>query len=148
MTGQEKALLEAIARIIDEAQKEIRDDTVDPKLLKDLGMSLAQFKAFIEEYSSRFGAIKQMADRTQPPDGSMIGAIVLPGEDKTQAGKGADGSVGNSTGSQKLSTDEIRKLSQARAAKVSPEYRKEVEAFFRAISESSGNEPASMPAGK
>ena len=40
----------------------------------------------------------------------------------------------------KLLPDEIKKLNEAKLNKVSPEYRKEVEAFFRALSEN-GNTP-------
>jgi len=45
-------------------------------------------------------------------------------------------------GSEKLSTDDVRKLYEQRAKTVSPEYRKQVEAYFRAISEAAPSKDA------
>ena len=72
---------------------------------------------------------------TRCPRSIRACSFAIPGSGRTQAGRGLDGKVENVRGSEKLSIDEIRKLYEQRAKKVSPEYRKQVEAYFRAISE-------------
>ena len=53
-----------------------------------------------------------------------------------------DGKLDGSHGSEKLSTDEVRKLYEQRTKSVSAEYRKQVEAYFRAISEAAPSKDA------
>lgn len=148
-TGQgvspaEQARLEAIGRALDEAIKQMRDGKVDPKLLKDLGMTEEQFKAFVEEYTQKFGQVKEMIDQAHKPSGAVRTETVLPGDDKLSTGSTIDAGLGVS-GTEKLSPDEIKKLNEAKINKVSPEYRKEVEAFFRTLSENANSTPPPAP---
>lgn len=132
-----------------EAIKQVRQGDVAPQLLKDLGMTEGEFAAFVEKYAELFGKSRDMPDRTERPTGTVEGGFQLPGSSRLQAGQGADKDLGNVAGTEKLSPDELRKLYESRAAKVSPEYRKQVEAYFRAISEAAAkNEPppATQPA--
>ena len=135
MSGSQQANLQSIGKLISEAQKDLRDGKVDPELLKSLGMTRDQFAAFVEKYAQRIGKVEKMKDRTARPDGTIQGAFVIPGSDRQQQGRGLDGKLEDIRGSEKLSKDEIRKLYEQRASKVSREYRKQVEAYFRAISE-------------
>ena len=121
----------------------MRDGKVDEKLLKDLGMTEAQFKAFVEDYRQKFGQVKEMADQVAKPSGVMKTDVTAPGDEKLSTGTTIDGTVGV-TGTDKLLPDEIKKLNEAKLNKVSPEYRKEVEAFFRTLSET-GSTPAPAP---
>lgn len=145
LTPAEKARLRSLGRIINEAQKRVRADKVDPDLLKALGMTEAEFGAFVEKYARRFGKTKKMPSETERPGETIGGAFQLTGKSGRQSGKGLDKQIG-SRGTDKLSPDELRKLFESRAAKVSPEFRKEVEAYFRAISEQSPQEPTTAPA--
>ncbi len=135
LSGSQQANLQSIGKLISEAQKDLRDGKVDPELLKSLGMTREQFAAFVEKYAQRIGKIGKMKDKTAKPDGTVQGAFALPGSDRQQQGRGLDGTLEDVRGGEKLSTDEIRKLYEQRAGKVSRKYRKQVEAYFRAISE-------------
>jgi hypothetical protein len=140
--GDQQASLEAIGKVIAEAEKELRDGKVDPELLKALGMTQTQFAAFVEKYTQRIGEVKKMSGETAKPTGTVIGSAVIPGNTRQQAGRGVDGGMDGVRGSEKLSTDEVRKLYEQRAKTVSAEYRKQVEAYFRAISEASPTKDA------
>jgi len=147
MTPKQAARLEAVGRVIDEARKRIRGGKVDPELLKELGMTAGQFAAFVERYQSRFSRIAKMPAGTVRPGRSVSGAFKLTGSSTLQKGRGGDEGLGDVAGAEKLPTDRIRKLRQPRLTKVSSEYRKEVEAYFRAISEGPGEaEAATRPA--
>lgn len=145
LTSAEKARLRSLGRIINEAQKRVRAEKVDPDLLKALGMTQAEFGAFVEKYARRFGKTKKMPSETARPTATVSGAFQLTGKSGRQSGKGVDKKIGSS-GTEKLSPDELRKLYESRAAKVSPRFRKEVEAYFRAISEQSPRGATTAPA--
>ena len=137
-SGKQQDNLKALGRLIDEARRDLRDGTVDPALLKSLGMTKQQFSAFVERYNQRIGKIAKMQDTTAGPDGAIRGNLVIPGSAGTQAGRGVDERMEPVRGGEKLRPDEQRKLYEQRARKVSQEYRKDVEAYFRAISEGQG----------
>lgn len=146
-TPEQKALLSVLGRVIDEGRKQIRGGKVDEELLKQLGMSAPQFTAFVERYEEMFGKVASMPRSTARPSGTVRGAFLLTGAETLQKGRGVDSRLRGIKGAEKLTTDEIRKLYESRAAKVSPEYRKEVEAYFRAISEEAPTQrPATRPA--
>lgn len=146
LNAQQRAHLESLGRALDEAHKQARDNKVDPALLKDLGMTPGQFAAFVEEYRRRFGQIKKMLDQTDRPDAARQGDFALTGARTVQDGRAVDRKVGM-RGTENLTPDQLRKLYESRASKVSREYRKAVDAYFRAISEAAPrNTPASAPA--
>jgi len=145
LTPEQKARLQSVGRAMDEAQQDLRDGTVDPKLLKDLGMTNEEFRQFVKDYTDRFGQIGPRGDTTVRPDQLVTGAVALPGSDELQRGHGAGGNVSDVEGGEKLTPDEVRKLAQSKAAEASPEYRKHVEAYLRAISEEA---PAASQPGK
>ena len=58
------------------------------------------------------------------------------GNGNVQTGKGSDTAGG--AGHETLTPDQMKKLYESKAATVSPEYRKEVEDYFKNISESAG----------
>ena len=133
--GGPAANLQSIGRLINEASQDLRDGKTDPQLLKSLGMSQQQFAAFVEKYSQRIGRIEKMKETTAGPDGAIRGDFAIPGSDRLRQGAGLDSKLDNVRGGEKLTPDQIRKLHEQRAAKVAPEYRKHVEAYFRAVSE-------------
>ena len=133
--GRQQGNLESLGRLISEARKDLRDGKVDPELLKSLGMTREQFAAFVEKYTQRIGKVEPMKDSTPRPGGIVRGDFVIPGSDRKQTGTGLDPKLENVRGGEKLTPDEVRTLYEQRAAKVSSEYRKQVEAYFRAISE-------------
>ncbi|HUT01283.1 MAG TPA: hypothetical protein VM031_02420 [Phycisphaerae bacterium] len=138
LSAAQKANLRSIGRLISEAQKDARGGKIDPALLRSLGMTRDDFIAFVKKYSQRIGEIEKMSEKTVGPDGTIQGSFILPGSDRRQTGRGLSGKLENVQGSERLSKDEVRKLYEQRASKVSPEYRKQVEAYFRAISEAAG----------
>jgi hypothetical protein len=149
LSAAQKANLQSIGRVVREAQKDLRDGEVDPELLKSIGMTRAQFAAFVERYAQRIGKVEKMKERTSRPAGALPNAFAITGSGRLQRGRGADGKLDDVRGSEKLSPDEIRKLFEQRARKVSPEFRKQVEAYFRAISEGAFRAPpTTRPAGK
>jgi hypothetical protein len=116
----------------------MRDGKIDPQLLKDLGMTQEEFKGFIEEYTQKYGQVKDMLSQTQRPNETVQTGAQVPGDDKLSTGNTVEGQMGVS-GTDKLAPDDIRKLNEAKATKVSPEYRREVDAFFKALSENAGS---------
>ena len=147
MTPEQKVKLSAIGRAIDEGRKQIRGGQVDEELLRKLGMTPPQFNAFVERYEEMFGKVGPMPRSTLGPSGTVRGAFLLTGSEKLQGGRGLDRRLGGIQGGEKLTKDQTQKLYESRAAKVSPEYRKEVEAYFRAISEEAlGETPTTRPA--
>ncbi len=113
-------------------------------MLKKLGMSEPEFRAFVDKYSRKFGKVREMLDETDPARRARE-AAVRGGTMEVQQGKAAAGDVA-STGGEDLSPDEIRELYESRKGKLSPEYRKQVEAYFRAIAEGLGEETTSESA--
>ena len=121
--------LESIGRSLDEAKRQIRDGQVDPELLKDLDMTPEEFRQFVEEYANRVDRLRRQLDRR--PGVDRIGAIEI-GSDERQAGRGASG-AGDIAGTEELTADELRDLYESRMQNVSPEYRKQVEEYYRNI---------------
>lgn len=116
----------------------MRAGEVDKDMLKKLGMSEPEFRAFVDKYSRKFGKVREMLDKTDPAR-RVRESVVRGGTMEVQEGKAASGDVA-STGGEDLSPDQIRKLYESRKGKLSPEYRKQVEAYFRAIAEGLGEE--------
>jgi hypothetical protein len=153
ISAQEQAAIASVGKVIDEAQKQLRDGDVDPKLLKDLGMTSQQFKGFVEQYTQQLDRIRRNGD--DAPAGTQQARAEGPGGKAVQAGQGLDQQVLDVKGGEKLTPDQVKKLYESRSASVSPEYRKQVEDYFRAISEggagatpppASPRTPASGPA--
>ena len=105
-------------------------------------MTRQELRNFVARYSRRL-------DRALPgrggrdPQASAAGeAGGLPGSLRMQSGRGAVGGLGVS-GSEKLSPDRQRELYESRSKTVSPEYRRQVERYYRAIS---APDPTTAPA--
>jgi len=145
LPAAERERLRSIGRAISEASKDLRAGEVDPALLKKIGMTKGEFAAFVEKYRDVFGESADMPDRTERPTDVVRGGFTLPGSGRLQAGKGTGKDIEGGSGTEKLTPDELRKLYESRAAKVSPEYRKQVEAYFRAISEAAGRAETPAP---
>jgi len=122
-----------LGRVLDEAQKQIRDGEVDPELLKKLGMTETQFNQFVKRYADAIGNIRHqlgLVTVKRVPD-----RIRIPGSDKLDSGRGTDRRITDTTGHDDLTPDQIRELHESRSKKVSPEYRKQVEEYYRNIAE-------------
>jgi len=135
LSPAETARLEALGRIIDEAQRQLRDGKVSPELLADLGMTQEEFRAFVEKYSQRLDRVGRDAKRRGTDAAGSQGQVDLPGRSGLQKGRGPDGKLLDPGDGEQLTPDELRKLYESRAAEVPPEYRRQVEAYFRALSE-------------
>ena len=136
LTPQEQAQISSVGRVMDEAQKQLRGGDVDPALLKDLAMTPQQFRTFVDQYTQRLEKVKR--EPGEQPAGQQQAETSGPGGAQAQSGRGMDSQVLDVRGGEKLSPDQLRKLNESRSAKVSPEYRKQVEDYFRAISEGAG----------
>ena len=87
-----------------------------------------------------------MPAETPPADRTAEKPLTVIGESALQAGRGVGAKLVPVRGSEALAPDELKKLYESRAANVSAEYRKHVEAYFRAISESAPPAPTTAPA--
>ena len=139
LTPEEKEKLESLGRALDEAQKQLRDGEVDPELLKKLGMTEKEFKDFVKKYAGKYGKARDMLEETERTDRTDR-LVVRGGSGQTQEGTGTADDATGASGREDLSPDEIKKLYESRKGNVSPEYRKQVEDYFRAISEGLGEE--------
>ena len=140
-TPAEKQRVKSLGRTIDEAQRRSRAGKVDAELLKDLGMTAEQFAGFVKRYSDRFDKIRKAKDDKPPlPKDVVRNAFDLTGSRKVQEGRTTDKRLADTSGMSDLTPDQIRKLYESRKAKISPEYRKHVEAYLRAISENAPTE--------
>ena len=130
-----------MGRTIGEAQRRARAGAVDPSLLKDLGMTAGQFSAFVKRYADRFDKIRSKTQEAASLPKDVVGnTFVQAGGRELQKGRSADARLTDTRGMSNLTPDQIRKLYESRRAKVSPEYRKHVEAYLRAISENAPRE--------
>jgi len=140
LPAKDQQRLRSIGRAISEAQNRVRDDTVDPELLKKLGMTEAEFGNFVEKYAKRYGKRKTDAAETDKPTDVVRNAFNLTGKAGREGGKAAGEDIGVE-GTEKLTKDQIRKLLESRANEVAPEFRKAVEDYFRTISEGDDQHP-------
>ena len=140
-TPAEKQRIKSLGRTIDEALRRSRAGKVDTEMLKDLGMTAEQFAGFVKRYTDRFDKIRKKTDDKPPlPKDIVRNAFDQTGSKKVQEGRSTDKRLGDTSGMSDLTPDQIRKLYESRKAKVSPEYRKHVEAYLRAISENAPTE--------
>ncbi|MFP4053304.1 MAG: hypothetical protein ACLFV7_05505 [Phycisphaerae bacterium] len=139
LTPAEKAKLESLGRALDEAQKQLRDGEVDPELLKKFGMTEKEFKDFVKKYAGKYGKVRDMLEQTERTN-ETDRLVVRGGSGDTQEGTGTADDATGASGREDLSPDEIKKLYESRKGNVSPEYRKQVEDYFRAISEGLGDD--------
>lgn len=123
--------MESIGRALKNAQKQIRDDKIDPALLKHLGMDPPQFRKFVKEYTSRYELARRQAEQRDKQ--RLEGAIEMVGSDELQ--RSGKAQLGDVTDSEKLKAEQDRQLRETRGRQVSPKYRKKLDAYFRAVSE-------------
>jgi hypothetical protein len=132
--GSRDEQLEGMGRALDEAVEDARSGQVDPELLDELGMNEDEFRDFVEKYSRKYGDVREMADRTAGAD--RIGReIEVAGSDRLERGRGSDRRVTDTAGSEDIESDDVRKLNESRRDQIDPAYRKQVEDYFRAVSE-------------
>jgi hypothetical protein len=143
ISAEDRSHLESVGQVIDAAVKQRRGGEPDEKLLKSVGMSDKQYGAFVEQYAQRFGKLRPMPERTARPGSAVRDAVAVPGQEGLQKGRGSEKQVG-ATGMEGLDRDELRELVQPGAEDVSPEYRKQVEAYLKLISQ--GQEALESPA--
>ena len=86
-----------------------------------------------------------MPEQTARPDAMVKDAVAVPGQEGLQKGRGAEGQVG-ATGLEGIDRDRLRELVQPNADDVSPEYRKQVEAYLKLISQGQDALESSTPA--
>lgn len=140
-TPAEKRQIKSLGRMISEAQQRARAGDVDAEVLKNLGMTADQYVAFVKRYADRFDKIrKKSSDSPSLPKDVVRNAFTRIGSDKFQKGRSTDTRLTNTAGMADLTPDQVRKLYESRKAKISPEYRKHVEAYLRAISENAPTE--------
>ena len=132
LDGPGGADLESIGRGLDEAQRQIRDNEVDPDLLEELGMTQPEFRNFVDRYSQRYGRPDENPSQTPRPDGTGP-RVPLPGEEGVQRGSGLRTDLGTVEGPADRQSDDVRDLREGGGADVPPEYREHVEDYYRAV---------------
>ncbi len=143
LTPEELAQLESLGKAIDELAREIESGQVDPKLLDKLAMTPEQLKGFVEKYTGMFDKLREKLSSQGPPR-VVRGQAAQIGQSGVQQGRGRD--AGGASGTQGMSADQMKNISDARLQQVPPEYRKQVEAYFRAVAEMRSSTPATQPA--
>jgi len=138
LDGPAGADLESIGRGLDEAQRQIRDNEVDPELLEELGMTQREFRNFVERYSQRYGRPDENPAQTPDPDGTGP-RVPLPGEEGVQRGSGLRTDLGTLQGLADRQSDDLRDLREGGGAEVPPEYREHVEDYYRAVGAGGAN---------
>jgi hypothetical protein len=98
-------------------------------------MDQDEFRQFVEKYATRYGKLKPMLDRTALPTEQRVGSMRVPGQVQLQEGQTLDPAVADASGSEQLTSDEIRELNESTVEKVSPRYRKALEAYYRYLSQ-------------
>jgi hypothetical protein len=147
LSPSEARRLRSVGRIIDEADRQIRNGKIDETLLKDLGMNEAEFASFVEAYRERFDNLFDVLKATDPASGSTPEPNDLPGDPNLRRGEQAAPGVGAIRGSEKIEVDDSQELLESRRKEVSSEFRKEVEGYFRAVSDQPvADKPATQPA--
>jgi len=136
LTPAQRAKLDAVGRAIDHMAQDIRAGSVDPDLLEKLDMSPEQFSQFVETYRQKFDQLRAR----RPGEGqTTIGTGRTNEAQETTAvdrGRGRNGAL-RAGGTDPRDADDLRKLNERKLQNVSPDFRREVEAYFRAVSESS-----------
>jgi hypothetical protein len=125
------ARLESLGRALKEANRRIRDDQLDPHLLKDLGLTASQFRAFVEDYTQRFDRIRRAESDNVRRE--RTGGVEMVGSEQVRKGAGVQ--VGPAEGTADVKGEKDEQLRETRACNVSPEYQKHLDAYFRAVSE-------------
>ena len=110
-------------------------------------MTEREFRGFVDRYNQRLARLAE--DDPPAAEAGKAGPIDLPGQMRLQRGRDSD--LAGASGSEELSPEETERLYEQRVRKVSPEYRRQAERYFRALAEAdpaeaSGEEPAGDPA--
>ena len=130
MPPEQVQKLRSLGRLIGQARQELREGGVSPELLKQLHMSQPQFAQFVDRYALLFDRIQTAGPAGDSAQRAVVAAPVI-GQSQLQRGSGGLGLSGN----EKLTPDQLRQLHQSHMEQVSPEYRKLVEDYFRAVNE-------------
>ena len=106
-------------------------------------MTQQQLSQFVDRYKDKFEKLRKQKKDDAPvlPEEEVVrSSAVEVGGKELQKGRAVVKGLSDVTGTSKLSADDIRKLYESRKVKVSPKYRKHVEAYLRAISENAPRE--------
>jgi hypothetical protein len=126
--------LESIGRALSQAGRQIRDESVDPALLKKMQMNPEEFRVFVEAYQEKFDEVRHApageAERVDDGDREF-------GSREVQRGEGVSDTVGRVTGAEEGPSETDPKAVQQRSQTVSPEYKQDLEAYLRTVSEES-----------
>jgi len=141
---QQQAKLRSVGRVINEADRRNRAGQIAPELLKELGMTNEKFTGFVEEYASRLSRLTDAPDRTDRPRTGVKAPSDTVGAETLQQGKGVEKGLG-ARGMEELTADQVRELSESRVENVSPEYRRLVEAYLKAVSEAESRRATKKP---
>ncbi|MFP4106493.1 MAG: hypothetical protein ACLFVU_10440 [Phycisphaerae bacterium] len=124
-------------RVLDEAQKQVRDGTVDAELLKKLDMTSDEYRRFVGKYSQLYNRVRDSVEKDPDAPTVVRREYTLDEPGEVREGTGTDREITDVSGGEDLTPDQMRELLENRKRRVSPEYRKGVESYLRAISEMS-----------
>ena len=124
-------LLRTVGAQVQRLEQQLRDGTVDPKLIKDLGWTEAELQRFVSRYEDRYGTLAAKAA------GSRVtrDATALPPGDITAA-EGASGTVGGGSASgDPGASDDLGDNVEVRARRAGSPFARLVNEYVRAVSE-------------
>jgi hypothetical protein len=125
--------LESLGRALDAANAQIAENKVDPALLKDLNMTEPEFRTFVEQYTHVYEKAVRQAKANDTRQTLTVGQVPLPGQQEVQHGQGVGVGALQDDGEPHSRDDE--EIGGGDKQSVSPEYRKQLEAFLRATSQ-------------
>jgi hypothetical protein len=129
--------IEGIEKLIDEARRRLQEGSIPDDAMDELGMTEPELTQFIKKYQTEIDMYRQNRNRMQARISRDIDQVE--GSEVIQHGTGTSEAVRDVSGQIALEPDQIEKLRESLKTEVSPEYRKQVERYLRAMSE---NEPA------
>jgi len=148
LSQAQRSRLRSVGRVIRAAEMQLRRGEVAPSLLRKLEMTHGQYASLVERYTKRFERTIPRTDRTNRPGKLVANAFKLNNVAAGQRVERDRRRIGRVRGGEKLTADQLRGLYESRAARVSRDFRKHVEAYFRAISDSTSSTAQAPAAAK
>lgn len=121
--------LKSVGEALDKARRQIKSGDIDPKLLEAMNMTAPQFKDFVEKYTAEYDKALWKNRENQKETVKASRSI----DDDVQ--HGVENKTGNVTADASVEKHRAKEDRGTLPADVSPEYRKQLEAYLRAVSE-------------
>lgn len=121
----DRQLAQTVGAALRTLDREVREKTIDPKLLQDLGWTAASVQQFVSQYEDRFGKFAAQ--------GAGGAATTSSGTGEVKTASGGMGTVGSGAASAKgTSSDNVQSLQDSARRADSP-YARIIDAYTRSV---------------